>query len=271
MSKGYYYLISSLPDIIINEDWKKHPFLNFHDFCSEEMSDSDFRELKKCFILNDIRNIVSSQNGSDSYVRPSFYTNEEFRELMSDPDGFFPFIADFLYECSKDIKSYSGMTAEDELVSRLFVQIDKFADPFVNGYLFFELHLRNICTALSHRQSGLEYKKKILACDYFSEQIAHSSSPDFGLGGETGIFEPLLDKFGKAEPVELEMEIDMIRWQWLDDAVGLDGFSREAVFAFAVKLASVERWLNLDEGKGRNMLDSLIEQTKKSVEIDDKE
>ncbi len=271
MSRGYYYLISSLPDLVINEDWKKHPFSNFHDFCSEEMSGSDFQELKKCFIMNDIKNAVSYNNESDEYVIPSFYTKEEFTDLKADPDGFFSFIADFFYDKAKDIKSYPGLTPEDELLTRLYNQIDRFENGFVYEYLLFELHLRNICTALSHRQFGLEYKKQILACDYFSGQIAHSSSPDFGLGGEIGVFEPLLEKFGKAEPLDLEREIDRIRWQWLDDAVSLDGFSREAVFAFAVKFASVKRWLGLDEEEGRKMLDSLIEQTKKSVEIDDTE
>ncbi|MBN1646919.1 MAG: DUF2764 family protein [Spirochaetales bacterium] len=270
MEREYYYLVASLPELI-SGDLKKHPFSGFHAFCSEELAPADYDKFRKCFIFNDIRNMCNSSNSEDRYLTPSYYSKEAFLEMQSDTDQFFPFIAEFLADQALDKRLYPELTKEDELLRRFYDGLDDFAGGFVREYLLFELHLRNICTAYSHRVLGLEYKKQILPFDYISEQIAHSSAPDFGLGGEISRFEVLCDMYGKSEALELEKQTDNVRWQWLDDATAMKPFSPDAVCAWAVKLASVERWLGLDEAQGRAMLDSLIAQTKETVVIEDKE
>lgn len=270
MNKDYYYLISSVPELLLGEQ-QKHPFQGFLDFCREELTPDDYSALKKFFLFNDFQNIINYKTEEDPFLSPSFYSRETIVESQNDPDLFFPFISDFLFDLLNDKRKHKELQAEDELLWNFYDHIDEVADGFIKEYFLFELHLRNLCTALSHRTLSLEYKKIIIPGDYISEQMAHSSAPDFGLGGEIGVLEPLLDMFGKAEPLEIEKEIERIRWKWLDEALGYHIFSNNAVFANAVKINSVERWLKMKPEVGRELLNELIEQTQNAVVIEDNE
>ena len=264
MAGEYYYLISSLPDISIAYEHAK-AFPGFFEFCREQMKPADFKNLRKCFLFNDIQNVCKFKKEGDVYQSPSYYDKEDFLENLADPDRFLPFISGFFYDRSKEVKRFPGMPGIDELLWRFYETLDDIAGGFVRDYFLFELNLRNYCAALSLRTRGLEYKKKIIGSDYFSGQIAHSSAPDFGLGGEFSDFAPLLETFGKAGPLELEKTIEDIRFHWLDEAVSYRYFSAEAVCALAIKLNSAERWLKLDPEKGREILDEILARAKGSL------
>ena len=70
----------------------------------------------------------------------------------------------------------------------------------------------------------------------------------------------LIDIYGSASPLAVEKAITAARWAWLDDTVDYRLFSREAVFAYAVKIADVERWLIITPEEGRKKLDELLNQ-----------
>ena len=61
--------------------------------------------------------------------------------------------------------------------------------------------------------------------------------------------------------------VEEIRWNWLDEKMEFNYFSAIAVFIYAIKLASVERWMFLSEEKGQEMLDKLINQITTSVKF----
>ena len=262
MSREYHYLIASLPDLINPEENKNHPFPGFLEFCREQMAPSDIDLLNSCFIFNDIKNVCGYAKNEGNYVTPSYYSREFFDEALVDKDLFFPFISDFFFDLDAGTRMYPNVSPENELLIRLFENIEAHFDSFIRDYLYFELHCRNICTALSHRSLDLDYTGKVIPSDFISERIERSNAPDFGLGGDIGLFEPILDRFGKTDPIEIEKTIERIRWSWLDEAVGHRMFSRDAVISCAIKLQSIERWLELSPDEGRKMLDVLIQQAR---------
>ena len=79
MKRKYYYLISSLAELILHSSKKPIGIDDFVNFCSEELAEKDFDNLKKLFLFNDIRNAVNSQNKDYRYMTPSYYTQEEFK------------------------------------------------------------------------------------------------------------------------------------------------------------------------------------------------
>lgn len=263
MNREYHYLVASLPELVGVDETRKHPIPGFLDFCAEELTPSDMDGLSRCFIFNDIRNVCGEVRERERYRIPSYYSFEVFEECLADNDLFHPFIADYLHDTADESAGPAAAKGEDELLRRLFEDIGAFAGGFVRDYLMFELHSRNIGTALSHRAVGMEYADRIITADYISERIARSPAPDFGLGGDISAFQPVLDLFGKAEPMEIEKTMERIRWEWLDGAVGYSPFTAEAVYAYAIKLQSVERWLLLDREEGKRMLDSLVESARR--------
>ena len=262
MSREYHYLVASLPDLINPEDNTNHPFPGFLDFCREQMDPSDIDVLNSCFIFNDVKNICRYTGKDGDYITPSYYSQELFDEALMDKDLFLPFISDFFFDLDAGTRMYLDVSPENELLIRLFENLETHFDTFVRDYLYFELHCRNICTALSHRALDFDYSGKVIPADFISERIEQSNAPDFGLGGDIGLFEPILDQFGKTDPIEIEKSIERIRWDWLDEAVGHRMFSRDAVISYAIKLQSVERWHKLLPDEGRRMLDVLIQQAR---------
>lgn len=262
MSREYHYLIASLPELLSPEETTHHPIPDFLDFCREQMDPSDMDILSSCFFFNDVKNICRYAAKEGDYITPSYYSQEFFDEALVDKDLFYPFISDFFFDLESGTRLYPELTPENELLARLFENVEAHFEAFVRDYLYFELHCRNITTALSHRALDLEYDGKIIPADFISERIERSNAPDFGLGGDIGLFEPILDQFGKADPIEIEKAIERIRWHWLDEAVAYRMFSRDAVISYAIKLQSVERWLKLLPEEGRRMLDVLIQQAR---------
>ena len=262
MNTEYYYLIASLPNLVGPEENVNHPFPGFLEFCREQMPPLDFDLLNSCFLLNDVKNVSRYAQNVGNYFTPSYYSREFFDEALVDKDLFLPFISDFFFDLDAGTRMYPNVSSENELLIRLFENIEDHFDSFVRDYLCFELHCRNIWTALSHMSLDLDYTGEVIPADFISERIERSYAPDFGLGGDIGFFEPILDRFGRTDPIEIEKSIERIRWSWLDEAVGYRMFSRDAVISYAIKLQSVERWLRLSPDEGRRMLDVLIQQAR---------
>ena len=79
------------------------------------------------------------------------------------------------------------------------------------------------------------------------------------------VLSDLIDLYEGSSPLEIEKATTAARWKWLDEAVGYNLFSKEAVFAYAVKIADVERWLTLTPEEGRVKLDELLEQLHQNI------
>lgn len=62
-------------------------------------------------------------------------------------------------------------------------------------------------------------------------------------------------------PLEREMELDRVRWNFIEEIAGFDPFGIEAVLAYALKLRIVERWAGMDDGKGREKVQEIVVQS----------
>ena len=273
----YYYLVSSLVELTLDEDFQKHPYPVFRDFVLEELSSGDYQNLQNCFLFNDVSNIVSAlksgKSGSNTdLLEPARYGREQLTEGLGDPEKLFPFFADFIWDYRTEQRMYPALSEENELLRRMMEVIgaddaDKKSPVtgFPAEYLVFEMHLRNLTTALSRRAQGIPYTEHIIPFDFFSLRIAESQAPDFGLGGDLGVLADLIDLYENSSPVEIEKAITRVRWRWLDEAVSSNIFSGEFVFAYALKIADVERWLAITPEEGRVKLDELLEQLHQNI------
>ena len=265
MQKQYYYLVSSLPELAFDSGKSAVGINEFIQFCSEELDGRDFETLKKIFLFNDIRNASNYTTEGHKFVYPSFYSEEEFTENLKDTDSFFVFLGEYFFNKKSDKRLFPELIEIDEVVKLLYKYLDEISSGFLKDYFLFELYLQNVTAALSLRANDINYSNKIIDADYISEQIKKSSSPDFGISKEVDYLEKLIELYKSNDLIKIEKTIENIRWRWLDDRVGIDYFSLDAILAYSVKLCSVERWLGLSEDKGDATLNSLIDNISSNV------
>ena len=260
---SYYYLISSLPELVFKDEFSRHPYPVFDDFVREEMNGRDYDSLKKCFLLNDIRNITQINSSSEDFITASYYSQEELKQSLKYPDDLFTCIAESLH------------SSETERCMRLMQDVGENrivpSDSFCGRYLTFEMRLRNIRTALACRQEGIPYADLIVPFDDFSHLVAESSSVDFSLAGALDCFFPLIEAYQQLKPLDIERTISRIRWNWLDEQCEMSFFSPETVFAFGIKLADIERWLVLNPENGKTELNKILKQLHNELHRFDRE
>ena len=138
---------------------------------------------------------------------------------------------------------------------------------FLKDYFLFELNLRNITTGLSQRSNNLPVSNKIISYEDISELIKKSSSQDFGLSKHIYYIEKIIEVYKSNDLIKIEKTIDEIRWQWLDERVGYNYFSSDFIFSYAVKLASVERWINLNIQNGEENFNNIINKISLNIKL----
>ncbi len=270
----YYYLVSSLPELTLDSGVSVHPYTVFRDFAAEELSPADYEDLKKCFLLSDLSNLDSLLNSTGSsnteMTGPSGDDPDEIQNLLEDPDSGLPFIAEHIRRFRSGEQTFRGKTSLDELCYALMDEIhddgNRQASGFLDEYLSFEMQLKNLSMALVRRSAGLDYSEEVIDFDYFSHMIASSGAADFGLGGDLGVMRELFEGFSSTDPMVNEGLISSVRWAWLDEKVDYHHFSREAVFAFGIKLADIERWIALSPSEGKLRLDQLLSRLHKDIQ-----
>lgn len=269
MKKEYYYLISSLVELSLDTGKLPITTAQFINFCSEEMDEKDFIDLKKIFIFNDIQNALFYKDRNINYKTPSFYSEEDFKENLKDTDTFFQFLAEFFYNKKNEKRETPDLLEIDESFSLLYKNIEAFSEGFLRDYFIFELNLRNITTALSLISNNLSITNKIIPYEYISDTIKKSTSPDLGLSKHIDYIEELTEIYKNNDLIKIEKTIEDIRWKWLDDRVGNNYFSSDFIFAYSVKLNSVERWNSLTDKMGEEKLNNLIENISMNIKFPD--
>ncbi len=268
MQSQYYYLASSLIDLSLDSTKMPMEINEFINFCSEEMNKKDFDDLKKLFIFNDIQNTIKQQENNYPFIKPSYYTEDDFIENLKDTDTFFQFLAEYFYNKKNEKKVYPKLLEIDEIFQLLYLFLDKFCSDFLNEFFLFEQNLRNITTGLSSKLNDLTSHDKIIADqEGISELIKKSTSQDFGLSKSIYYIEKLVDVYKSNDLIKIEKTIEEIRWEWLDEKIENSFFSADYIFVYAIKLASLERWINLSDKKGEEQLNIIIENITENIKL----
>jgi hypothetical protein len=263
----YYYLVSSLVDISLDLNKLPMGMDEFINFCSEEMSKKDFNDLKKLFIFNDVQNSIKYKDNNYVFVKPSYYNEEDFKENLKDTDAFFEFLSEYFYNKKNEKRVFPDLLEIDEVFQLFYLYIDSFCSDFLNDYFLFELNLRNITTGLSQRSNNLPVPNKIISKEDISELIKKSTSQDFGLSKSIDYIEELVEIYKSNDLIKIEKKIDEIRWEWLDERIGYNYFSADFIYTYAIKLASLKRWVNLNIQNGEERLNNLINQISLNIKL----
>ena len=265
--KEYFYLISSLPDLELDSQKKLPSLTEFLDFCESQLSEKEFLELKKVFIFNDILNAAKSDSRESSpYIYPAFYTREDFLENLKDTDEFFPFLSTYFSNKKLGKRDYPELQEIDELFALFYENLETLSkNRFITDYFRFELDLRNTLTFLNMKKNNMDFKEYLVPFGDSYERLSKTMNVENSLPD----IEVLVESVNEGDIIATELTVDNVRWKWLDNEVGNDYFSLKFIIAYAIKLASVERWRKLTDISGKNMLDKLIDKIKSGIVFSD--
>ena len=265
MSRNYYYLAASLPDLFRGHSSAAGSLEEFLSFCGEVLHPDDYSSLKQLFLFNDLRNAVEYQAKDDRFVEPSYYTRRRLLELREEPDPSVPFIGRSLAEAEEKEGIHSELTPIDRAIGLFYEEIHRVDDDFIRSFFLHELELRNITTALELRSNNFEFNNKLIPHGTAYPSLLTSDEPDWGLSEEFPFIKTLLPLYDDSDLSARETALDEVRWQWCDEALENELYSFHAIVGYGIKLMSVERWSALDEEAGNELFMELLGTVQRSV------
>lgn len=272
MSK-YYCLVAGLPDISLDDGKLTYTVANFKSDIYPELSVSD-RKLIDLFLLKyDNLNLLKLLRDKEAIVDPrgNYSTDELIAFIASVKEGETPvcpsyiplFISDYLQKVSTD----EYFVPEDCLANYYYAYAMECHNAFISSWFEFNLNINNVLTALTARKYKFDVASNIIGRTDVSNAIRTSNARDFGLTGTLEYLEQLMRISETEELVEREKKIDILKWNWMEDAIFFDYFTIERIFVFLLKLEMIERWISLDKEKGNEIFRNIIESLKNEVQI----
>ncbi|MBN2301309.1 MAG: DUF2764 family protein [Lentisphaerae bacterium] len=76
----------------------------------------------------------------------------------------------------------------------------------------------------------------------------------------TAVEKAALDAIAKENPIDREIALDRHRWNLLDELAGSNPFATRALLAYSLKLKIAERWAAMEEKKGAEAADAIVNQ-----------
>ncbi len=176
---------------------------------------------------------------------------QEIRENLGEKDSE---VLDFL------LRGYDA----GELTPDFYAQALKHPQKFIREYFSFDLNLRNAKVRYLNRQLGRPEDEDVIS--------GKGGPQDEDLDIDLYRFRPLefeeekqvQDALEQGDLLSREKDLDDITWARISSLETFHYFDLTAVLAYVAKLAIVNRWLALDEKKGRELFRQLVQEVKGS-------
>lgn len=271
---NYYCLVAGLPDLSLEDGKLNYTVANFKSELYPELSDKDKKLIDLFYLKFDNDNLLKLLKDKEAVTNSEGnYSSEELLALIASvregdaPDKKY---LSYLYEF---IAAYLALPAdelyraEDMLATYYYAYAMNCGNKFVSSWFEFNLNINNVLAALAARKYKLDVAQVVVGKTDVSEMIRTSNARDFGLTEMLEYFEPILRISEIDELVEREKKIDLLKWNWMEDAVFFDYFTVERIFVFLLKLEMIGRWISMDKEKGSELFRQIIDQLKNEVQI----
>jgi len=185
----------------------------------------------------------------------------ELKEILSNRIGLPAYVYDFVDTYKKTVDRVHHFPF---LLAKFFQSVKDLKDPFLRHYLTVERELRLVLTAFRAKKLGRNLSVELQYEDPEEELIAQLLAQQ-----DSKTYEPpekyqdlkiLFDKYGN-DPLELQRALDGYRFETLDHLVDMsDASSTERILAYLLQLILVERWFEMDQAKGIEIVDTIVKE-----------
>jgi len=266
MARNYYCLVAGLPDLVMEDRKMAFSSVALREMLHEDLHPQDYRLVCLFFLPYDHQNIINRLFNKDiPFDKRGVYPEELIDEVtdkktfeLAEETGLPVYVDQFLNDFYEREEKPARDDAERQLTAAYYQMLLEGSNTFVSAFAHQELTVRNIIVALNGRKYDLEVEKDIMGQGDVVDALKKSRARDFGLTTDVEMLDHLMQIHENPDPLDREMKLDLMRWQFLDEETFFNYFTIEKVLAFTLKLMIVERWFELDEERGRELFKNLI-------------
>lgn len=266
----YIAFIAGLPELAWDDRKLSLTVAEFRIQLKDYISGKDEKLLDLFFLPNDNAQVLRllGKLGPDPALK-TVYPEKMLEEEVQEPGPELPaYLREFITDFKEERLKYE-LTPENVLSWMYYEYMMRSENSLVRAYAEFSMNLKNLVTALNSRKYGLEVAKEVIGDNEFATALRNSNAKDFGLSMDYPYVEKVISLMENDHLVERERGLDLLIWNFLDEAVIFEYFSIEKVISYMLKLMIVERWSKMNSESGRKVFMELVEKFRKSFEFEE--
>lgn len=267
---NYIAFIAGLPEISWEDRKLSLTVADFREQLKDYIDGKDEKILDLFFLPHDhaqLLRLLRKQEPDPALL--TVFPLKVLEEEVQDPDKTIPaYLREFIVDFKEEHLKYE-LSPENVLSWMYYDFMRKAGNAFVREYATFSMNLKNLVTALNCRKYGLDISREVIGNNEFAVALRTSNAKDFGLSMDYPCVDKVIGLMENENLVERERGLDLIIWNFLDEAVTFEYFSIERVISFMLKLMIVERWSKMSSASGRKVFMELIERFRQSFQFEE--
>lgn len=269
--RDYFYLVAGLPDLLLDESRTKTSTAELRQEARVQLHPTDYKLLSVLFLKYDNANLLRLlQKKSFGFNESGIYDRDFLEEQVKEPDSrLHEYMRRFIVEYKNRDRDNPDVSWENILEAYYYDFLLSLDNDFARKFFELELNLNNITTALNCRKYDVPVENQMIGYNHVVQGVLRSNARDFGLGQDFPEIEKILAAWEHDNMLDREKELDMFRWNWIDDQTFFHYFTVEKVIAYMLQLQMVERWMELDPKQGEEMFRKLLDALGRSFELPD--
>ena len=274
MKQEYYYFVSGLPNITIEDTklpWTPEEFLAE---AKNQVSNKDYRLLEILHLPMDLDNLLrilyksNKDRNKEGLYEDSFW--EEYlvflRNVIDNPEIKTPAEFEVLPEFIKEIVINALQQEELQplsqtelaLLKKFYAWTAKSSNEFIRDWFAFDAHLRNILTAINGSKFNLPYAQYLIGESETVEKLSKSHTADFGLGKEDDLYNALVRIYEQNNILYRERGYDILRWRWVEDYNFFNYFNIDRILGYYCQLRILARWIKSSPESGKEVFNTIL-------------
>ena len=260
MQRNYYYLVSGLPEIVLEQSKAPFSLSELVEQLREAMHPSDFQNIELILLQWDNQNLLRwLQQDETNWATPSNFSREMLEAELREPERIPPYFVKFAEAYKNDEPIWAGMRWENQLTRLYYDYALAKTEGFLHQWFRFEQDLRNILTGWNSRQYEMQLDGQLIGQNEITQAIAHNNSRDFGLAREVEFMDKLEQALERDDLLEREQAIDYIRWNYITTLNTFHYFSTEVVLGYFLRFILLDRWLRLSAKRGKDRIEQYLQ------------
>lgn len=255
--RNYYFLATALPTLQIGVP-PEISYNDFQDLIHDNLSSRDMQQVEVIRLLYDIQNIRAFWKKEELDPRGNF--NElDLEEALLARKGFPEYVYDFL-------DAYDSLQLRLQyfptLISSYFRNEAKKAQGFLKQYLMFERYWRLVFAGFRAKQLDRDVAHELQFedpnDDVVAQILAQKDAKNFVPPEGYEDLKMLFEEHAKS-PMDLFKAICEYRFHHIEEMLSIDVFSIDYILGYMVKLITIEKWQELDQQKGFEVIKKAVQ------------